>query len=66
MAKKTKYFIFNATDGIYASPNKHTQEQAEEWISSFRENMKKAQGYYLTSYRERIPVEEVEFDLITC
>ena len=60
-----RYIIFNHTDGI-PGPGGHifdTEEEANEFITSWREIMKDGQGYYLTSNMERIPVEEVELEI---
>jgi hypothetical protein len=61
----TKYIIFNKTDGIIASQNTFpTKKKAESWIKTFKAGIKKVQGYYFTSSRERIPVYAVEFEII--
>lgn len=54
-----KYLVFNATDGIYASPKIMTKEEAELFIQNFRANYVE-QGYYFTVTGDRIPPEEVE------
>ena len=60
--KTTRYTVFNYTDGIPAfHEGFSTRKEAEAWIARFRKNMNDAQGYYLTSDRERIPLSEVQF-----
>lgn len=56
------YIVFNATDGFYASPEQYTKEEAEQFIKDFPLRFK-AQGYYLTSNRERIRPEDVELEI---
>lgn len=56
-----EYLIFNETDGIMAIPEPMKIRQCINWIKEFREILKKHQGYYLTSYRERIDVDDVDF-----
>ncbi len=52
------YMVFNATDGIPASPNWMTWTQAEAFARSFPKRFA-TQGYYATSRRNRISPEEV-------
>ena len=58
------YAVFNVTDGIPFQPEPfETKEDAEAEIKVFKERLQQAQGYYFTSNRERIPVDEVEFSI---
>jgi hypothetical protein len=57
-----RYLVFNATDGIYASPEAMTKAEAEQFIASFKERFRQ-QGYYKTAMGQRIPVDAVEFEL---
>ena len=59
--KGQKYLIFNATDGVYASPEEHTKESGLKMIQEFRDAIEDHQGYYLTHRMERIPVQDVKF-----
>ncbi|MDE2291855.1 MAG: hypothetical protein KGL53_07210 [Elusimicrobia bacterium] len=53
------YGLYNETDGVFASPEEFaTEEAARASVRRFRDQFK-AQGYYLTASRERIPVEAV-------
>ena len=59
--KTTRYTVFNYTDGIPAfHEGFSTRKEAEAWIAGFRKNMNDVQGYYLTSDRERIPLNDVQ------
>lgn len=58
------YGLFNATDGVYASPDSFkTRREARAFARAFRKRFER-QGYYLTAERERIPVEAVELEII--
>jgi hypothetical protein len=53
-----KYLIFNETDGIYASPEEFTNEEADEFIKNFPERFER-QGYYKTGDGRRIDPNQV-------
>lgn len=53
-----EYLVFNATDGIPASPELMTWKEAEAFCREFPERFR-AQGHCFTSRRNRIPPEEV-------
>ena len=57
-----RYFVFNATDQIFAAPESMTKAEAEAFMVSFRERFR-AQGYY-ASVEGRIPVSELELELV--
>lgn len=58
--KPTKWTVFNHTDGIPAtSESFDTFMDAKSWIESWRTNLNKQQGFYLTSDLRRIPVDDV-------
>jgi len=54
-----RYRVFNATDGIYASPEVMSKAEAEEFIANFKETFRKL-GYYLTATGLAISPDEVE------
>lgn len=56
-----RYLVFNATDGVYASPESMTLEEAEQFIKEARERYRK-QGYY-ASCAGRIPIEALELEI---
>jgi hypothetical protein len=56
------FLVFNKTDGIYASPNEFTKEEAEQFIKNFPKRFE-FQGYYLTSNQERINPNLVELEI---
>ncbi len=53
-----QYMVFNATDGIPASPEPMTWREAHEFIAAFPERFA-TRGYCRTSRGNRIPPEEV-------
>lgn len=62
--KETKYCIFNNTDGIYLTDKIFdTQEQASNYITKWRIDFRKVQSYYLTGRWEKIPLEDVNFQI---
>ena len=62
MKTEKRYRVFNRTDGILASPNPMTLQEAEAFIRDFPKRYKQ-QGYYLTASGERIPAEAVELEV---
>lgn len=60
---KKEYLVLNVTDGIIASHDLMTYEEAEAFIKSFWKRFEH-QGYYLTSSRERISPDDVELKII--
>ena len=59
-----KFQVFNATDGIPATPGSFpTIERAERFIAQFRSRFE-ASGY-LTSSCERIPASEIRLEIIS-
>jgi len=59
-----KFQVFNATDGIPATPGSFTTiERAKRFIVEFRARFE-ASGY-LTSSCERIPASEIRLEIIT-
>lgn len=65
MAKKPMFQIMNNTDGFPFCPRRfYSERTAQKAIDKWRAQMEKLQGYYLTSRRERIPVSEVELEII--
>lgn len=58
-----RYYVLNETDGLLASENTMTLEQAAELIRRFHTRFRK-QGYYVTSKHERISPHAVELRLI--
>jgi len=61
-ASMKRFRVFNRTDGIPASPNIMTLQEAEAFVSEFPERYKR-QGYYLTASGRRIPPEAVELEI---
>lgn len=59
------YRIFNATDGIFASPDLHTKESGLKFLKELTEKMKADNEYYLTRKKKKIPIEDVQFHFIT-
>ena len=57
------YRVFNATDGVYASPDVFDTAGAEEFCSQFRRKFKMIQGYYKTADGERIDPADVKLVL---
>lgn len=54
--------VFNATDGIFASPGSfRTREQAERFLTRFRSRFEN--DGYLTSARQRIPASEIRLEI---
>lgn len=53
-----QYVIYNATDGILASPDTFTDEEADQFIQDFPKRYEH-QGYYLTANWERISPSSV-------
>ena len=62
--EKQRVYVFNATDGVFASPHMMTVEQARQFIRDYVDRVKRTQGYYLTSRWERIAPEEVRLVLL--
>ena len=60
--KDGKFIVMNLTDGIPASLEPMSREEAEEFKKNFPKRFK-AQGYYLTSGRERIKPEDVKLEI---
>jgi hypothetical protein len=57
--------IFNATDGISATYRTFRKiETAKKWIDNKRHSFKTIQGYYLTSRRERIEPNDINYIII--
>lgn len=52
------FTVFNQTDGIYASPEELTAEEADKFIADFPKRFEH-QGYYLTKNWDRIPPKDV-------
>lgn len=63
MAAKRRYGVFNHTDGIWASSDPMTLDEAEDFSRDFPLRYAK-QGYYLTSSWKRIPPEDVELEIV--
>ena len=55
--------VFNETDGVVASPDKMTLEEAQRFVQDFPLRYK-AQGYYLTADGCRISPEDVRLAII--
>jgi len=54
----------NATDGVFLTDRIFdTHEEALNYITKWRNDFRKIQSYYLTSCRERIPLENVNFQI---
>ena len=58
-----KVIIMNDTDGFTASMDSFKILDAIVFMEKFADRYK-AQGYYTTSMRERIPVDSVRFSLV--
>lgn len=57
------YKVFNATDGIPATPGSFkTREQAEQFIARFRSRFE-ISGY-LTANCQKIPASEIKLEII--
>lgn len=57
--------IFNATDGITASPKTFRKvETAEKHIKKLREGFRKNQGYYRDNRGNRISPDEIQYEVI--
>jgi hypothetical protein len=55
-----EFLVFNATDGVYASPEAFkTREEAEMFCAEFR-NRFKAQGYYSDSNWNKISPDDIQ------
>jgi len=60
----TEWVVFNKTDGILLSRESHkTKEEAQKLIDVVKEGLREQQGYYFTSNQERIPVDDVQFEI---
>lgn len=58
------FIVFNRTDGIVASLDDfNTKRKASEFIKIFKKRFEK-QGYYFTRRMERIPISDVELEII--
>lgn len=58
------YGIYNATDGVFASPDSFkTRRAARAYARRFRQRFAE-QGYYLTADRQRIAVEDVRLEIV--
>jgi hypothetical protein len=57
LLKPSKYHVFNATDGVYATPRALTWKSANRFINEFRKRFE-PQGFY-ASVHGRIPISEV-------
>ena len=57
------YIVMNRTDGFSASPEVMTSDEADRFIEDFPKRYK-AQGYYLTSNRERIDPMDVRLEKV--
>lgn len=57
------FLVFNATDGIYASPDEMTKAEAEKFVREFPRRFDR-QGYYLTSSRVRIDPADVKLEIV--
>jgi len=62
-SKEQKYMVMNKTDGFFASPETMTGAEADKFIQDFPKRFK-AQGYYLTSNREKIDPLDVELEKV--
>jgi hypothetical protein len=58
-----RYLVFNATDGIYASPDAMTKAEADEFVANFKERFRQ-QGYYKTAMGQRIPVDGIKLEYV--
>lgn len=58
MNNRKNVLVWNATDGIYASPEYMTDADADKFINEFPKRFAH-QGYYLTSKWERIDPSQV-------
>jgi hypothetical protein len=58
-----RFSVFNRTDGIPASPNPMTLQEAEAFVREFPKRYER-QGYCLTATGERIPPESVNLVLL--
>ena len=56
------YLVFNATDGVYASPDPMPKDVAEEFMLAFRKRFE-AQGFYATANGCHIPAAELVLEL---
>lgn len=61
------YIIINRTDNIIASPHTYPdgpegKKQMDKYVKGIRDRLRQHQGYYLTSNRERIDVDDVVFE----
>lgn len=52
------YRVFNATDGIYASPDGMSDADADQFIHDFRRRFEE-QGYYLDAQGQRLDPNQV-------
>jgi len=62
-ARMKRFRVFNRTDGIPASPDSMTLQEAEAFVREFPKRYKQ-QGYFLTATGERIPPESVKLVLL--
>ena len=58
-----RFYVYNRTDEVLATPNILTIEQATKVIQAYPLRFKR-QGYYLTNARERIAPERVVLALL--
>jgi hypothetical protein len=58
-----KFIVMNDTDGIMASPDVFTNEEADQFIQDFPKRFER-QGYYKTARGYRIPYDEIAECLI--
>ena len=57
-----RYFVFNETDGVCASPDAMTHAEAEAFLAAFHKRFE-AQGYY-ASVKGLIPIGELQLKLV--
>ena len=57
------YRVFNATDGVYASPDVFDRAGAESFCASFRARFALLQGFYRTSGGTRIAPSDIKLVL---
>lgn len=63
MNSQKRHFVYNRTDGVFASPDAMTNDEAAAFVQAFRQRYTR-QGYYLTARRERIRPEDVQLEII--
>jgi hypothetical protein len=57
-----RFLVFNATDGIYASPKNFTKAAGEKFIRQFRQRYAGI-GYYATADGRRIAPQDILLEL---